>query len=98
MKPYESMPYCVLPLSVFAMLQYRIAGKFGGGGGGGGKFGELGKSSVIRKTKTIQIFTYNYYLMAESIHSPNFSSPNAHNSEIRQLSRHQTFPLYYHSM
>ena len=27
--------------------------------------------------------------MAESIHSPNFSSPNAHNSEIRQ-----TFLLY----
>ena len=35
--------------------------------------GEFGKSSVIRQTKTIQIFTYNYYLMAESIHSPNFS-------------------------
>ena len=61
------------------MYVYRIAGKFG----------EFGESSVIRQTKTIQIFTYNYYLMAESIHSPNFASPNAHNSEIRQ-----TFPLY----
>ena len=52
--------------------QYRIAGKFG----------EL---SMIHQTKTIQIFTYNYYLMAESIHSPNFSSPNAHNSEFAKL-------------
>ena len=58
------------------------------------KFGEFGESSVIRQTKAIQIFTYNYYLMAESIHSPNFSSPNAHNSEFAKLSRHQTFPLY----
>ena len=47
-------------------FMYRIAGKFG-------KFGEL---SVIHQTKTI---TYNYYLMAEFMHSPNFSSPNAHN-------------------
>ncbi len=61
------------------ICMYRIAGKFG----------EFGESSVIHQTKTIQIFTYNYYLMAESIYSPNFSSPNAHNSEICQ-----TFPLY----
>ena len=59
-----------------------------------GKFGEFGESPVIRQTKTIQIFTYNYYLMAESIHSPNFSSPNAHNSEFTKLSRCQTFLLY----
>ena len=58
---------------------YRIAGKFG-------------ESSVIRQTKTIQIFTYNYYLMAESIHSPNFSSPNTHNSEIRQTFSSPNFP------
>jgi len=42
----------------------------------GSKFGE---SSVIRQTKTIQIFTYNYNLLAASIHSPNFFSPNARN-------------------
>jgi len=27
---------------------------------------------VIRQTKTIQISTYNYNLLAESIHPPNF--------------------------
>ena len=32
--------------------------------------------------------------MAESIHSPNFSSPNAHNSEFAKLSHRQTFLLY----
>jgi len=36
-----------------------------------GKFGEFGESSVIHQTKTIQISTYNYNLLAESIHSPN---------------------------
>ena len=68
---------------------YRIAGKFG----------EFGESSVIHQTKTIQIFTYNYYLMAESIHSPNFSSPNAHNSEICQTLSPPNFPAmrYYTS-
>jgi len=44
-----------------------------------GKFGEFGKSSLIRQTKTIQISTYNYNLLGESIHSPNFFSPNAQN-------------------
>ena len=63
-------------------MAYRIAGKFG----------EFGESSVICQTKTIQIFTYNYYLMAESIHSPNFSSPNVHNSEIRQTFLPPNFP------
>jgi len=37
-----------------------------------GKFGEFSKSSVIRQTKTIEISTYNYNLLAEPIHSPNF--------------------------
>jgi len=46
--------------------KYRIAGKFG-------KFGE---SSLIRQTQTIQISTYNYNLLAESINLPNFFSPN----------------------
>ena len=35
-------------------VKYRIAGKFGRG-----KFGEFGKLSVIRQTKTIQISIYN---------------------------------------
>ena len=60
----------------------------------GENFGEFGESSVICQTKTIQIFTYNYYLLAEFIHSPNFSSPNAHNSEFAKLFCRQTFPLY----
>jgi len=50
-------------------MQYHIAGKFG-------KFGE---SQAICQTKTIQIFTYNYNLLAKSIHSPNFFLPNAQN-------------------
>ena len=70
-------------------VAYHIAGKFGGE-----KVGEFGELSVICQTKTIQIFTYNYYLMAESIHSPNFSSPNVHNSEFAKLFHRQTFPLY----
>jgi len=43
------------------------------------KFGEFGKSSVIHQTKIIQFSTYNYNLLAESIHSPNFFSPTAQN-------------------
>ena len=31
----------------------------------------------LPKKSNHPIFTYNYYLMVESIHSPNFSSPNA---------------------
>jgi len=53
-----------------------IAGKFRAGR----KFGESeGESRMIRQTKTIQISTYNYNLLGESIHSPNFFSPNAQN-------------------
>jgi len=48
---------------------YRIAGKFG----------EFGESSLICQTKTIQISTYNYNLLAESIHLPNFILPNVQN-------------------
>jgi len=44
-----------------------------------GKFGEFSESSVIRQTKTIQISTYNYNLLVESIHLLNFFSPNAQN-------------------
>ena len=64
----------------------------------GEKFGEFGELSVIRQTKTIQIFTYNYYLMAESIHSPNFASPNAHNSEIHQTFSPPNFPAIWYDM
>jgi len=51
------------------MLYYHIVGKLG----------EFGESSVVCQTKTIQISTYNCNLFAESIHSPNFFSPNAQN-------------------
>jgi len=62
---------------------YRIAGKFG-------KFDE---SQAICQTKTIQISTYNYNLLAESIHSPNLLR-----TEFTKLYTHQTFLLYssYH--
>jgi len=51
------------------MSTYRIAGKFGLVGR---KFSEFGKSSLICQTKAIQISTYNYNLLVESSHSPNF--------------------------
>ena len=76
---YKCVRNCVRICVYACVCTYRIAGKFG----------EFGESSVICQTKTIQIFTYNYYLMAESIHSPNFSSPNVHNIEFAKLS-----PLY----
>jgi len=37
------------------------------------------ESSFIRQTKTIQISTYNYNFLAESIHLPNFFWPNVQN-------------------
>jgi len=43
------------------------------------KFGQFDGSSLIRQAKAIQISTYNYNLLAESIHSPNFFSPNTQN-------------------
>jgi len=48
-------------------FSYHIVGKFGRE-----RFGKFGESSMIRQTKTIQISTYNYNLLAEAIHSPNF--------------------------
>ena len=51
--------------------------------------GEFGESSVIHQTQTIQFSTYNYNLLAESIHSPSFFSSNAPNKYV-----YQTFPLY----
>jgi len=40
----------------------------------GRKFGKFG---MIHQTKTIQISTYIYNLVAESIHLPNLFLPNA---------------------
>jgi len=52
-------------------------------------------ANLIRQTKTIQISTYNYNFLAESIHLPNFS-PNAENKYINSLNFlfAKTFPLY----
>jgi len=47
-----------------------------------GKFDEFDKSWPNPQTKTIQISTYNYNLLAESIHSSNFISSNV---EIENL-------------
>jgi len=58
------------------------------------KFGKFGESSVIRQTKTIQISTYNYNLLAESIHSPNFFCQMLKMSKFTKLFHRQTFPLY----
>ena len=47
------------------------------GSSAGRKFSIFGtESSVVHQSKTTQISTYNYNLLAESIHLPNFSSPN----------------------
>ena len=45
--------WCLLTLNM-QQMQYRIAGKFGGG-----KVSEFGESSVFRQTKTIQLSTCN---------------------------------------
>jgi len=60
----------------------------------GRKFGEFGESSLIRQTRTIQISTYSYNLLAEAIHSPNFFGQMLKTSKFTKLSSHQTFPLY----
>jgi len=59
----------------------------------GRKFGEFGESPVIRQTKTIQISTYNYNLLAESIHSPNFFCQMLKTGKFTKLFHCQTFPL-----
>jgi len=58
------------------------------------KFGEFGKSQAIHQTKTIQIFTYNYKLLAESIHLPNLFVKMLKTSKFTKLYTHQTFLLY----
>ena len=45
------------------------------------KFGEFGTSSMIHQTKFYFSILISY-LLDESIHSPNFSSPNTHKSEF----------------
>jgi len=54
------------------IASYHIAGKFG-------------ESSLIRQTKSIQISTYNYNLLDESIHSPNFFRQMIKTSEFAKL-------------
>jgi len=62
-----------------------------------GKFGKFDESFLICQTKTIQISTYNYNLLAKSIHSPNFFSPNAQNENICQTFALPNFPtIQYH--
>ena len=59
-----------------------------------GKFGEIGELFMICQTKTIQISTYNYNLLAESIHSPNFFCQMLEMSKFAKLYPCQTLPPY----
>jgi len=59
-----------------------------------GKFGKFGKLPLFCQTKTIQISTYNYNLLAESIHSPNFFCQMFKMCKFAKLLPCQTFPLY----
>jgi len=59
-----------------------------------GKFGKFGESRAICQTKIIQISTYNYNLLAESIHSPNFFCQMFKTSKFAKLYSHQAFLLY----
>jgi len=58
-----------------------------------GKFGKFGKSSVIRQTKTIQISTYKYNLLAESIHLPNFFCQMLKMSKFTKLSHYVVYTI-----
>jgi len=60
----------------------------------GRKFVEFGKLQAIRQTKTIQISTYNYTLLAEFIHSPNFFLPNLLRTKFAKHYAQQTSLLY----
>jgi len=46
------------------------------------------------KLKPSKFLLNNYNLLAESIHSPNFFSPNVLRTEFAKLYAHQTFLLY----
>jgi len=63
----------------------------------GRKFGEFGKSSMIRQIKTIQIFTYNYNLLAESIHLPNLFCQMLKMSKFARLSHYMVLIEPNHS-
>jgi len=73
-----------IQISLRINLNYHIAGKLG----------EFGESSMIFQTKTIQISTYNYNLLAESIHLPNFFCQMLEMSKFAKLYPCPTFPLY----
>jgi len=60
---------------------YRIAGKFD-------------KSFLICQTKTIQISTYNYNLLANQFIHQIFFHQMLKTSKFAKLYPHQTFPLY----
>jgi len=65
----------------FGKIVYRIAGKFG----------EFDESSLIHQTKIIQISTYNYNLLAESIHLPNVFCQMLETSEFAKHSHYIVF-------
>jgi len=72
---------CTLSIHcMFFNLLYHIAGKFG----------EFGESSLICQTKTIQISTYYYNLLAESINLPNFFHQMLKTSKFTKLFHCQT--------
>jgi len=58
------------------------------------KFGEFGESSLIHQTNTIQISTYNYNLLVESIPFAKLFRQMHKTSRFAKLLPHQTFPLY----
>jgi len=64
----------------------------------GRKFGKFGKLQMIHQTKTIQISTYKYNPLAESIHLPNFFCQMLKMSKFAKLYTYQTFLLYGSSM
>jgi len=55
-------------------VEYCIAGKFGGE-----KVWQIWQIILDSPNQTIQISTYNYNLLAESIHLPNTFLPNVQN-------------------
>jgi len=64
----------------------------------GRKFDEFGKLSLIRQTKTIQISTYIYNLLAEFIHLPHFFHQMLKTSKFAKLLSRQTLLLYGSNM
>jgi len=81
---YNKESYATLQLLVTTRVNYHIAGKFG----------EFDESYLIRQTKTIQISIYNYNLLVESIHSPNFFCQMFKTSKSTKLLPRRTFLRY----